>query len=103
MTIPQKPLALVKEMVEQLGQDVTYAYEDLVFVSHDHYLLRFTEQNDELALHINTECSPDQAEKLAEAVTVAGAAKGLNVTRQADYTLTANEADETLSLAFEPS
>lgn len=41
MGVPYRPLGLVKEALEQIGIEVSYAYEDLVFIQHNHFLLQF--------------------------------------------------------------
>lgn len=50
-----KPLGVVKEIVESAGMAVTYVYDDLVFIDHNALLLRFTENDHELVIHINSE------------------------------------------------
>ena len=41
MALPYRPLGLVKQLLEEIGIEVTYAYEDLVFVQHNPILLQF--------------------------------------------------------------
>ncbi len=53
------PLGKVKTIVEALGTDITYAYEDLIFVEHNGFLLQFTESDQEILVHSNSEA--DQA------------------------------------------
>ena len=50
-----KPLGIVKEVVESAGMSVSYAYEDLVFVDHNAFLLQFTDRDRECLIHINSE------------------------------------------------
>jgi DNA-binding IclR family transcriptional regulator len=40
-----KPLGQVKELVESLGMEISYAYEDLVFLQHNGFLLQFDDGN----------------------------------------------------------
>ena len=39
MSVPHRPLGLVKEMLTAMGLESTYVYEDLVFVSHNSPLI----------------------------------------------------------------
>lgn len=55
-----KPLGIVKEIVESAGMGVSYAYDDLVFMEHNAFLLQFTDDEEELLLHVNKEA--DEAE-----------------------------------------
>lgn len=100
MTIAHKPLGLVKMLAESLGLDITYSYDDLVFVSHDHFLFRFPEKSDELALHFNVECPQAAREELDRHIREAALAQGLHLVRQGDYALTADKENQTVSVAF---
>jgi hypothetical protein len=50
-----KPLGMVKNIVEEAGMDISYAYEDLVFLEHNSYLLQFTGNDREVLVHQNSE------------------------------------------------
>lgn len=50
-----KPLGIVKEIVEAAGMGVSYAYDDLVFMEHNAFLLQFTDGDEELLIHVNKE------------------------------------------------
>lgn len=49
------PLGIVKNIVEEAGMAVSYAYEDLVFMEHNSFLLQFTESDQEVLVHTNNE------------------------------------------------
>lgn len=55
MKVSVKPLGVVKTIVESAGMDIAYAYEDLVFLEHNSFLLQFTENANEILVHINRE------------------------------------------------
>jgi hypothetical protein len=58
MTISTRPLSEVKMMLEDAGTDVSYAYEDLVFVEHTAYLIQFDDENpSNLKLFFNADSS----------------------------------------------
>lgn len=48
-------LGVVKDIVEAAGMGVSYAYDDLVFLEHNSFLLQFTDNNDEVLVHVNSE------------------------------------------------
>ncbi len=54
-----RPLGVVTEIVESAGIDVSYAYEDLVFLEHPGFLLQFTGSADEVLIHINRDMKED--------------------------------------------
>ncbi|PTN07793.1 hypothetical protein [Mangrovibacterium marinum] len=63
MIIPVRPLSEVKMMLEEAGTDVSYAYEDLVFVEHTAYLIQFDDEKpSHLKLYFNAELGKVQLE-----------------------------------------
>lgn len=50
-----KPLGIVKEIVESAGMGISYAYEDLIFMEHNAFLLQFAGNDKELLIHVNKE------------------------------------------------
>lgn len=50
-----KPLGRVKEIVESAGMGISYAYDDLIFMEHNAFLLQFTDSDNELLIHRNKE------------------------------------------------
>ena len=54
------PLGVVKEIVESVGMEISYAYDDLVFMSHNAFLFQFTENVGELLIHINAEAQEEE-------------------------------------------
>lgn len=48
-------MGVVKEVVESAGMVISYAYDDLVFIEHNAFLLQFTDKENELAIHVNYE------------------------------------------------
>lgn len=100
MTALFRPLGLIKDMLTSLGLELTYAYEDLVFVQHNAFLLQFEDATETVAMHINVECPPDQVDGLAESVIAAGAKVDLRVVMRGRYAIAANEEEETFSVRF---
>ena len=50
-----KPLGTVKTIVEAAGMGISYAYDDLVFLEHNSFLLQFTGNDHEVTIHLNSE------------------------------------------------
>ncbi len=50
-----KLLGVVKNIVETAGMGISYAYEDLIFLEHNSFLLQFTDNDQEVLVHINNE------------------------------------------------
>lgn len=95
-----RPLGLVREMLQDMGLKPTYAYEDLVFVEHNAFLLQFEDASETVGLHVNTECPAGEVDALIGRVSAAGAAAGLTVVMRGRYEVQAGESDGSLSLHF---
>ena len=99
MSVPFRPLGLVKEMLTAMGLESTYVYEDLVFVSHNAFLLQFGEMGEELGLYLNRECPQKDAREVTAKALAAAASVGLKTVLKGRYELAPNE-DETFSVKF---
>jgi len=100
MDIQMRPLGLVMELVAKLGLEVTYAYDDLVFVAHNAFLFRFTGSGPFVDLVFNVDCPEDEQEKLATEIISLAGGLDLIVTRRGQYELAQNEDGENMSLTF---
>ncbi|NTW53787.1 MAG: hypothetical protein HGB15_03275 [Chlorobaculum sp.] len=98
-TEPLRPLGTVMELIESIGHEVTYAYEDLVFVDHNHFLLQFGKESHSLDLFINTDCSADEAESISSKILDAAPPIGLTIHPKGTYTMK-EAADNSLQIEF---
>lgn len=48
-------LGVVREALTAAGMDLTYAYEDLVFLEHNGFMLQFTDKANEILIHKNVD------------------------------------------------
>ena len=55
-----RELGLVREALTAANMDISYAYEDLVFLEHNGFLLQFTDNPHELLIHMNKEANQDE-------------------------------------------
>jgi hypothetical protein len=94
-----RPLGAVMQLVEELGHEVTYAYEDLVFIGHNDFLLQFENTGSELNLFFNRNCPGNEADKIEQIIIPAADKKGLSITRKGSYLMTGME-EENLQITF---
>ena len=92
-------LGVVKEIIEEAGMGISYAYEDLVFLDHDAFLLQFTEESDKVLLHINTEANRDSLATQIADLKQRAEAKEMVFVDGKEYTLVQGEGEQ-LTLAF---
>lgn len=56
-TIQFRPLGEILEIIQQIGFDISYAYDDLLFSSYNVFILRFDVSNQkQIWLHFNKDC-----------------------------------------------
>lgn len=95
----EKPLGKITALLADLGLEVTYAYDDLVFVQECAFLLQFTDDPVGLKLFTNSECNPDEANTVASSIVLAFHDAAYVVNPSGRYTLSQND-EETLKLEF---
>lgn len=94
-----KPLGIVTEILESAGMGISYAYEDLVFLEHNAFLLEFTAGDKELLIHTNSEAEAEGIKgSIAKLKSVAGL-HGMTFTDGGLYTLTQAD-DENIRIEF---
>jgi hypothetical protein len=96
----EKPLGKITALLADLGLEVTYAYDDLVFVQDCAFLIQFTAEPQTLKLFINTECEPKEANGVAANIILKFDRDGFKVTLAGRYFLTPNE-NETVDISFQ--
>jgi hypothetical protein len=95
----EKPLGRITAILADLGLEVTYAYDDLVFVQHSAFLLQFTEEHNALKLFINQECNPAEANNVASNMVLEFDQAGFSVTPTGRYALS-QDTGTTLAVRF---
>lgn len=99
MQMGLKPLGVVKEIVESVGIGIAYAYDDLVFVDHNAFILQFSEQDNEMLWHLNVEANESEVEKSIGLLNVASLERDIVIKRGRYYSL-AQTDDENVRLEF---
>lgn len=94
-----KPLGMVKTVVESAGMGISYAYDDLVFLDHNAFLLQFTENDKEILIHANSEAAGEEIKDSVARLKNAAATQGLTFADGGLYTLTQLDA-ENLRIEF---
>ncbi len=94
-----RPLGVVKDLLESLGAEISYAYDDLVFVKHNHFLLQFGQTSEEVFFFKNVEIEREESTNQYNSLSSTAAQMGLQVPYAGEYSLTEND-DGTLSIKF---
>ena len=94
-----KPLGKVTTIVESAGMGISYAYEDLVFLDHNAFLLEFTDNDKELLIHTNSEAEEGEIKDSIAKLKNVAAAQGMAFADGGLYTLTQAD-DENIRIEF---
>ena len=94
-----RPLGKVKELVESVGMGMSYAYEDLVFLEHNAFLLQFEDDNESILVHTNEEAEPGEAAEGLVRLEKAAPALAMKIKRGQRYRL-AWAGEEKITLEF---
>lgn len=101
--IPVKPLGLIKTLIETVGLDVTYVYDDLVFIEHNAFLFQMGEQGEDIGLWFNVDCKVEERPKILLSLHEAAAGLSLTVDLKGTYSMNTGAEDESFQLAFNPT
>lgn len=101
--IPLRPLGLVKNIVERLDLEVTYVYEDLVFIEHNAFLLQMgADHGEDLFVWFNEESTPDDRPQILLRLVEEGQNNGMRIQEKGTYSLTGEGEDDAIQLHFSP-
>ncbi|BBO85724.1 hypothetical protein DSCO28_62900 [Desulfosarcina ovata subsp. sediminis] len=99
-----RPLGIAKEIVNETGLDVTYAYDDLVFVEHSPFLIKFDDDKpNNLKLFFNVDCETDAAQKLEIQLRQAAEERKFTIEPCGRFELVPKPDTEELDIRFIPA
>ncbi len=99
MKIPHRALGIVREIAAEMGHEVTYAYEDLVFMDHNAYLFQFAPEPHILNLYFNIEFPGNESDEMTSKLVTAAAKRDMQIVRKGHYEL-AQKPDDNLEVKF---
>lgn len=92
-------LTPLMQLVEEMGLEVTYAYDNLVFIEHNAFLFQFSKSTS-LALYFNTDCPAEDMKSLEKKICSLGKNKKLSILRKGRFSMKQRENEENIDLAF---
>ena len=100
MSIPYRPLGHIREVITAMGLEVTHAFDDLVFIEHNAFLLQMEEVGEKVSLYFNTDSDVTVRSDIAAKLAEVGATQQLSITRKGTYTVIEGEGEDSFQLAF---
>ncbi len=94
-----RKLGVVREIIETAGMGISHAYDDLVFLDHNAFLLQFTDEHDKLLLHSNHEADKAATKDAIAKLKEVARGHAMTFIDGCDYSLSRAD-DENLRLEF---
>ncbi len=96
-----RPLGQLKNVIENLDVDISHTYEDLVFLEHTAYIIRFDDKiYNRLYIHFNEECPENDAKDIFADFKKKAEAEGFDAILDKKFKMEADEENEQLRLEF---
>ncbi|WP_020589278.1 hypothetical protein [Desulfobacter curvatus] len=96
-----RPLGIAKEIIEETGLNVTYNYDDLVFIEHNPFLIQFDDDNSKnLNLFFNVDCEDQTVVKLEAQLKKAALQREFTITTSGKFQMKQKENTEEIDIEF---
>lgn len=92
-------IGVVKDIVESIGMKIGHAYENLVFLDHNAFILQFTEEDDKVTIHSNSTADKTSLKSIISLLQMAAQNREMIFSEGSDYSLSQVD-DENLRLEF---
>lgn len=99
-TVPYRPLGLIKELLAAMNLDITYMYEDLIFVEHNAFLLQMGDKAEEIYVWFNSDSVPADRPEIMAALKILAAPLALELIAAGIYGMQQNSENESFQLEF---
>ncbi|MGD9823110.1 hypothetical protein [Desulfobacter sp.] len=96
-----RPLGIATEIIQETGLNVTYTYDDLVFIEHNPFIIQFDDENAKnLKLFFNIDCEHEAAGKLASQLKNAASQREFTITASGKFEMKQKENTEEIDIKF---
>lgn len=96
-----RPLGVLKEIIESIGLSLSYAYDDLVFVEGNPFMIRFDDDiPGHFFVHMNKECNPTDVIDLQNRIKNAATLRECTISISDRYYLEENAEKEEIEVVF---
>lgn len=98
-----RPLFLVNDLAKAAGEEVTYAYDDLAFISHSDVLVQFTDDSDDtLHFFIHRQLDTTAFEQKKAKYEIIAKEQGTTLVYKGRFSMDSKEGREEFELQFFP-
>ncbi|MGD9159178.1 MAG: hypothetical protein PVG39_12275 [Desulfobacteraceae bacterium] len=98
-----RPLGIAKEIIQAAGMQVTYTYDDLVFIEHSPILVQFDDKNKKnLKVYFNVDCETAAAEKIEKKLNGAATEREFTITITGEFEMAQKKGVEEIEVRLLP-
>ena len=101
MSIIFRPLNTIHELMNQIGYEPGYVYDDLVFSNDAVFIIQFDKNSPgKVDLFINRDCIKSESDRIKEVFTIKALQKNIEVSYKGLFQLSSKEDTEEIDIAF---
>ena len=81
-----RPLGIAKEILQAAGLQVTYTYDDLVFIEHNPIIVQFDDKDKKnLNVYFNVDCDEAAAENIEKRLNDSATQREFTITNSGEF------------------
>lgn len=94
-------LEKTRRIIEKATQlEITWAYEDIVFVEHSAFLIRFDEDTTRLHCYFNTDCSETESKVIFKCLEIAAKDEHMHIDNTGRFNFLPVKDNDEIRIAF---
>ena len=98
-----RPLGIAREIIQSAGMQVTYTYDDLVFIEHSPIIIQFDDENKKnLKVYFNVDCETAAAEKIEKKLNDAATEREFTITITGEFEMAQKKGVEEIEIKLLP-
>jgi len=102
MSVPLRPITRIQRIVETAGLSITFAYDDLVFIEHNAFVLQMGEKGEDVFLYFNVQSDENARSGILSKLTDAAIAEEIILSCKGLYEISEASNEELMQLKFFP-
>jgi hypothetical protein len=99
MAVPLRPLNRIQYVLEKLGLKITYAYDDLIFVEHNAFIIKMGERGEDVSVYVNIDADVKEYPSIIEKLSHEGNKEELTVKCNGKFKMT-DAGNEHIQIEF---
>ena len=98
-----RPLGIVKEVIQAAGMQVTYTYDDLVFIEHNPIIVQFDDNNKKnLKVYFNVDCETVVVQKIEKKLNDAATEREFTIAKTGEFEMVQKKGSEETEIRLLP-